>query len=163
VESVHRAASLHCRGTTPAVDEALQLAVCGCKRGFLGRMYHLRNLTLRAGILSWLRFTYDFEIGSAQLCCGACIGENARTRTHPGALVSGHAVQLLLIVPGERQTTRSVPACLPACRPGPPAARAVDHPRSCDGDQRSPQVYFMIRTASMTEITLRLCSFHVLF
>eukprot|EP01047_Picozoa_sp_COSAG01_P025963 COSAG01_NODE_1656_length_9595_cov_4.929150_11_plen_362_part_00 len=33
--------------------------------------YHLRNLILRAGMLSWLRFTYDFEIGSAELCGGA--------------------------------------------------------------------------------------------
>jgi hypothetical protein len=27
--------------------------------------YHLRNRSIRAGILNWLRFTYDFEIGSS--------------------------------------------------------------------------------------------------
>jgi hypothetical protein len=28
-------------------------------------VYHLRNIIIRTGILNWLRFTYDFEIGSA--------------------------------------------------------------------------------------------------
>jgi hypothetical protein len=27
--------------------------------------YHLQNIVIRTGILNWLRFTYDFEIGSA--------------------------------------------------------------------------------------------------
>ena len=26
--------------------------------------YHLRVISIRTGILNWLRFTYDFEIGS---------------------------------------------------------------------------------------------------
>jgi hypothetical protein len=29
-------------------------------------LYHLRHIIVRAGILNWLRFTYEFEIGSAQ-------------------------------------------------------------------------------------------------
>jgi hypothetical protein len=33
--------------------------------------YHLRVRSMRAGILNWLRFTYDFEIGPAPLCGGA--------------------------------------------------------------------------------------------
>jgi hypothetical protein len=41
---------LHQRGTTP---------------------YHLRNIMIRTGILNWLRSTYEFEIGSAELGCGA--------------------------------------------------------------------------------------------
>jgi hypothetical protein len=28
-------------------------------------LYHLRNIIIRTRILNWLRFTYDFEIGSA--------------------------------------------------------------------------------------------------
>jgi hypothetical protein len=28
-------------------------------------MYLLRAISIRTGILNWLRFTYDFEIGSA--------------------------------------------------------------------------------------------------
>ena len=28
--------------------------------------YNLRNIIIRAGMLGWLRFTYNFEIGSAE-------------------------------------------------------------------------------------------------
>jgi hypothetical protein len=55
------------------------LAVTGLDvRGTVGRTsvtvdfkYHLRNTIIRIGILNWLRFTYDFEIGPAELCGGA--------------------------------------------------------------------------------------------
>jgi hypothetical protein len=32
-----------------------------------GQTYHLRHILILTGILDWLRFTYDFEIGSAEL------------------------------------------------------------------------------------------------
>jgi hypothetical protein len=39
-----------------------------CARAYRGKMYHLRGISIRTGILNWLRFTYDFELGSAELC-----------------------------------------------------------------------------------------------
>jgi hypothetical protein len=35
--------------------------------GYTSRMYHLRHISIRAGIiLDWLGFAYDVEIGSAE-------------------------------------------------------------------------------------------------
>jgi hypothetical protein len=47
-----------------------------------GRYHLLRHISTRTGILSWLRFTYDFEIGSAQLCCGRQVRQRAPRRLH---------------------------------------------------------------------------------
>jgi hypothetical protein len=32
-----------------------------CARAYRGKMYHLRGISIRTGILNWLRFTYDFD------------------------------------------------------------------------------------------------------
>eukprot|EP01047_Picozoa_sp_COSAG01_P044086 COSAG01_NODE_3962_length_5492_cov_71.874281_2_plen_189_part_00 len=40
--------------------------VHGCARLVLFCLYHLRYILLRAGIPNWLRFTYNFEVGSAE-------------------------------------------------------------------------------------------------
>jgi hypothetical protein len=56
-------------GTAAAGPAAAAAAAADSHRDRLGlrrdAAYHLRNRMIRTGILNWLIFTYDFEIGSA--------------------------------------------------------------------------------------------------
>eukprot|EP01047_Picozoa_sp_COSAG01_P001152 COSAG01_NODE_24_length_37608_cov_19.303154_39_plen_219_part_00 len=52
----------------PIVLFLLTISNCGDQLGLCGLQYHLRNIITRPETLGWLRFTYDVEIGSAELC-----------------------------------------------------------------------------------------------
>eukprot|EP01049_Picozoa_sp_SAG25_P011099 SAG25_NODE_1304_length_3350_cov_3.050446_2_plen_111_part_00 len=71
VEAVHRCLAQGLR-ELPQHTRADSLQVLGTT--------HLRSLSMATEILNWLIFTYDFEIGSAQLCDGAGIIDAVRAQ-----------------------------------------------------------------------------------